>query len=252
MTGAQDFPCPSDKLPAVGILGGMGPAATSDFYSKLIGATPADRDQDHLSVVIWSDPRVPDRTDALLHGGPDPTPWIEAGARHLRDAGCRIVAMPCNTAHAFVDGLEDRVGIVLVNMISETVEATCVVRPAPRTIGLLATTGAVKSGLYERKFASRGVRVLHPAPEEQAAVMDVIHCVKAGDASVGQRERIEAIIRSLARRGAQTVILGCTELPLLVGERDDIRILDPTRILAEAVVARAWKGHAGVLAERTR
>lgn len=109
----------STKAEIIGILGGMGPAATADFYAKLVAITPGSSDQDHLRTVIWSDPTIPDRTEALLGGGPDPTPWLLDGSRVLREAGATVIAIPCNTAHAFVPRIADRVGLPIVHMIGE-------------------------------------------------------------------------------------------------------------------------------------
>lgn len=225
----------------VGILGGMGPAATNDFFRKLIDATPATRDQEHLPVVIWSDPRIPDRTEALLDDGPDPTPWIENGIERLRNAGCRIVAIPCNTAHAFLNDISERFHVDFVDMIAETVQATIAGVPDLRKVGLLATTGTVRSNIYDRAFSPRGVTVLVPEPSEQAALMSVIHAVKSGSPAAQVSASLDAIIQSMALRGVEAVILGCTELPLVVRKHDRVQVVDPTRVLAEAVVARAGR-----------
>lgn len=223
----------------VGILGGMGPAATNDFYQKLIAATPALRDQDHLPVVIWGDPRIPDRTEALLQGGPDPTPWIRNGIVQLRAAGCRLIAMPCNSAHAFLQRLGvAELGIELLDMISETVARVSVATPAARVVGVLGTTGTVRSGIYDHAFGSRGIRVIAPSQQEQSIVMSLIRKVKAGSHGPLDTATLMTIIDVLRDRGAEAVILGCTELPLIAGS-DECTIFDPGRILAESVVAHA-------------
>src|SRR5690606_23023618 len=100
-----------ETKPIVGILGGMGPLATADLYRKIIEVTPATRDQDHLHVIIDADPTVPDRTQALLHGAEDPTPWLVAGARRLESAGASFIVIPCNTAHAFLDRLLPEISV---------------------------------------------------------------------------------------------------------------------------------------------
>jgi aspartate racemase len=230
--------------PVVGVLGGMGPVATCDFYAKLIAATPARTDQEHLSVVLWSDPRVPDRSEALLGAGEDPTPWLERGARFLRAAGCELVAVPCNTAHAFARRLGDRMGMQLVDMVRETARHTALLDPGRTKVGLLATTGTVVTGLYQDELARLGIETL--LPSRQDVVMTAIRAVKAGVAGERHQAELAREIDGLAARGAHAVVLGCTELPLLleagsgaVGGEGGIVTLDPTQILAEAVVARA-------------
>lgn len=229
--------------PLVGVLGGMGPAATSDFYAKLIAATPAHTDQEHLSVVLWSDPAVPDRSEALLGLGADPSPWLEQGAQFLKSAGCELLAVPCNTAHAFCRRLGADFGLRLVDMVEETARAVHHRLPGGR-VGVLATTGTVTSELYQRDLAALDVATL--LPRGQDVVMDAIKAVKSGSPLETHRGRVLGQIEELVGQGADAVILACTELPLLMGavppDADPgvlIPWFDPTQILAEAVVAAA-------------
>lgn len=223
--------------PLVGVLGGMGPAATADFYAKLVRATPARTDQEHLRVVIWADPTVPDRSAALLHDGEDPAPALAAGARALAAAGATLIAVPCNTAHAFLDGVS-RVGVPLVHMIRETALAVASVVPPGSRVGLLATTGTVAAGLYQRELEAVGTEAVLPDERDQDAVMAAIGAVKAGDVDDARRTLVEAA-RRLTARGARAVVAGCTEIPLAL-HADDVAVpvVDPATVLAEAVVAR--------------
>ncbi len=141
----------------IGILGGMGPLATADFYRKLILATPATRDQDHLPVVIDADPRVPDRTSALRGEGADPLPALVAGATRLRDAGATIGLIVCNTAHAFLPALRDHVALDFLDMIAETAARVATDYPEVRRVGLLATRGTIEARLYHRAFEARDI-----------------------------------------------------------------------------------------------
>ena len=127
--------------PVIGILGGMGPAATADFYSKLVALTPGSTDQEHPKVVIWADPTVPDRTLALTENGPDPTPWLIRGARVLRESGATTLAIPCNTAHAFLPAISSQLGLPVVHMIDEVARHIRTLSPAVTSVGLLATHG---------------------------------------------------------------------------------------------------------------
>lgn len=223
----------------MGVLGGMGPAATVDFYAKLIRATPATSDQDHLRVVVWADPTVPDRSAALLSGGTDPTPRIEEGARALAAAGAELIAVPCNTAHAFLAGLADRVGVPLVDMIQEVAHVVRAMDPPVHRVGLLATTGTVRAGLYHERLAGVA-EVLLPDEAGQEALMGAIHAVKSGRPTAEAERVVADLAGRLVDRGAQLVVAGCTELPLLLPPAGlGIPVLDPAVVLAEAVVARA-------------
>lgn len=218
----------------------MGPAATADFYEKLIRATPAETDQEHLRVVIWADPTVPDRTAALLDGGADPTPFIARGAEALKEAGADLIAIPCNTAHAFLPGIEARLGVRIIHMIEETARRIENMSPPIQRVALLATSGTVRAGLYQDWLTRAGKDVMLPGPREQAAIMRVIRDVKAGKTGTDVQARIAEIAEGIAARGAQAVVAGCTEIPLVLRAADvSVPVADPSLILAEAVVAEA-------------
>ncbi len=224
----------------IGVLGGMGPLATVDLYRKIIEATPATRDQEHLHVIIDADPSVPDRTEALLHGGPDPTPWLIASARRLASAGASFIVMPCNTAHAFLPRVQPEIAIPFLSMIDETADRLAEALPAGATVGILATAGTIASGLYHRALAERGLRAMSPPEDEQALVSRAITAVKAGKLGRSTTELVLGPALELARRGAQAVVAACTELPLALRAEDvPVPLIDPTRVLAEAAVAVA-------------
>jgi aspartate racemase len=224
--------------PVVGILGGMGPAATADFFQKLVVATPAELDQDHLRVLIWSDPRVPDRTAALLGDGPDPTAWMIRGARLLVAGGAGLIAVPCNTAHAFLGAVEREVGVEIVHMIDRTARAVAAMLPVVRRVGLLATPGTVRSRLYDEWLSRYGIGVVAPTASEQDLVTGAIARVKAGRRSRSEAAMVSDVGRRLVDRGAQALIAGCTEIPLVFGSGDaPVPVVDPAAVLAEAVVS---------------
>jgi aspartate racemase len=229
------------QRPIVGILGGMGPAATADLYAKIIAATPATRDQDHLHVVIWADPTVPDRSTALLQGGEDPTPWLLRGAAQLVAMGASFIAVPCNTAHAFFPAIERTITVPLIHMMDETATAVECAHPSIERVGLLATTGTITSGLYQRWFAKHHIEVIAPNDDQQEQfVMSAIHRVKAGETGQGATNALAEAASFLVAHGAEALIAGCTELPLIFRDGDaSVPVIDPTRILAEAVVRRA-------------
>lgn len=227
----------------VGILGGMGPLATCDLYEKIILATPAASDQDHLHVIIDGNTDIPDRTAAILHGGEDPVPQLCRSARLLLDAGAEVLCMPCNTAHYFYDRVlgfarAASPDVAFVHMPRET--ARLAKARGIGTVGLLATDGTIRSGVYARAFGDEGVGVVTPDAAGQQAVMALIYeGVKAGNWQLDLAP-FRAALQDLLDRGAETLILGCTELPVAFGRIDfGVPALDPTQILAEAVVRTA-------------
>ncbi|MFJ8537232.1 aspartate/glutamate racemase family protein [Streptomyces sp. NPDC093591] len=237
MNGSTDAP------QIIGILGGMGPAATADFYAKLVSLTPGRSDQEHLKAVIWSDPTVPDRTEALLGDGPDPTPWLLNGSRVLREAGATLIAIPCNTAHAFVPRIAGHVGLPIVHMIGEVAEHLTALRPAVRAAGLLATTGTVRAGLYQEWLDRAGVDLVLPDRSSQdSEVMAAIRAVKAGARDTTATAPLAHAAQRLVERGAQAIIAGCTEIPLgLPPEAVSVPLVDPAVVLARALVRRGFR-----------
>ncbi|MEV7135311.1 amino acid racemase [Arthrobacter sp. NPDC093128] len=224
----------------VGILGGMGPAATADFYLKLVQATPAAVDQEHLQVLIWSDPTIPDRTEALLTHGEDPTPALIAGARLLQQAGAAMLAVPCNTAHAFLGAVQAEVDIPIIHMIEETANSIHRMKPSIHRVGLLSTTGTQKARLYQTWLEKKGIQVLSPGLDSQEnLVMASIRGIKGGSSGFSVRLQFAYAAQQLIDAGAQAIIGGCTEVPVSLGPEDiPVPFVDPARILAESVVQR--------------
>jgi aspartate racemase len=230
-----------DSATIIGVLGGMGPAATADFYQKLIQATPAKADQDHLKVLIFSNPHVPDRTAAIGGEGPSPLPALIASATLLERAGADFLTIPCVTAHAFFDDLQQAVRLPILHLIGETVAWLRRERPTLRRFGLLATTGTVQARLFETQFEPHGLTIVSPERTVQASqVMQAIYAVKHGEPLDRPRVLIRQAAASLQAIGAEAVVAGCTEVPLILHDGDlAIPVIDPTTILAQAAVRRA-------------
>ncbi len=241
-SGAQatDEVIPNNRS-VVGILGGMGPAATGDLYLKIIAATPADVDQDHIPVIIYSDPRVPDRTDALLHDGPDPVPWLVRGARQLGLLGVSFIVIPCNTAHAFLDQVEPQIDTPVLSMLDTAADAIAEGYPGVRRVGLLATTGTIRSGIYQNALKRRGIEVIVPDDELlEHCVMPAIRAVKANNYHESVRSRLVEAADYLESRGAHAVLAACTEIPVVLSADDiNLPLIDATDELAKAVVREA-------------
>ena len=224
----------------IGVLGGMGPLATADLYRKIIEATPARRDQEHLHVIIDADPAIPDRTAALRGEGPDPIPLLRAAAERLEAAGADFLVVPCNTVHAFLPRLREQVAIPILDMIEATAART-EQDFGGRRVGVLATEGTVESGLYERALAARGLPAINPEPEDQKLVGAAIEHVKAGEPETAA-EDFATVGDHLVARGAEVLIAGCTEIPLVLApEMVAVPLVDPTRILAEVAVREAME-----------
>lgn len=238
----------------VGVVGGVGPAATVDFVAKIVRNTAARRDQEHVKLVVEQNPQIPDRTENLLGDGPDPTIALYSTCKKLEAADADIIAIPCNTAHAFVERIQPYLSIPVVHMLFETVEHIRKQLPDRRRIGLLATSGTVRSGVYHDVATKAGLELLVPDDEHQNLVMSAIygaHGVKAGFTEGACVDELLRALASLARRGAEVVILGCTELPLLLKQDDafpaggrTVVILDPTEILAKKCVSLSDRANA--------
>ncbi|MCX0246782.1 aspartate/glutamate racemase family protein [Streptomyces drozdowiczii] len=229
--------------PVLGILGGMGPLATAHFYRRVVERTPAGSDQAHLPVVMWADPAVPDRTAALLGEGPSPVPALVEGARWLQRAGVRCIAIPCNTAHAYVEQLSKATGIEVLDMIRAALESAARRTPGLERVGVLATRGTRLTGLYERAGARLGLDVVQVSASVQQEYVDAaIRAVKGGADPAEPERWIATAAESLKDRGAQAAIAACTEIPL-VGRAAGrvLPLIDSTDALAEAAVGRLWQ-----------
>jgi aspartate racemase len=218
----------------IGVLGGMGPLATVDFMQKVIAATPAVCDQDHVPLVVYSVPQIPDRVSAIAAGTDEPFPAILAGLRTLERAGAELVAMPCNTAHAWYDRLAASTDIQILHMADAVRQR---VGERRETIALMATSGTIRAGFYQRYLSSPDRKVLVPPAQVQAQIALAIAAVKTADRAAAKRHMTDAA-HALLEAGADRLLLACTELPLAITETGLAdRCLDATVCLAEACVA---------------
>lgn len=219
----------------IGILGGMGPLATCDLFHKVVEVTEAGTDQEHIRVCVDSNTEIPDRTAAILSGGADPVPEMVRSALRLECMGADVLIMPCNTAHYFYDQVTRFVRTPFLHMIEETAKEAD--RLGIRKAGLLATDGTCRSGVYGKAFRKYGVELISPSEEGQKHVMDVIYKgIKAGDLTISL-DGFNGAMDELEGKGAEVLILGCTELPVAFEQFQISRPnLDPTRILAAAAV----------------
>ncbi len=228
----------------LGVLGGMGPAATLDFLAKLQRATPAATDQDHIHVLIDLNPRVPDRNAALAGVGPSPAPVLAKMAAGLERAGAGVLVMVCNSAHAFAPEIRTALRRApLLSLIEETVAAVGRRYPAVRRVGLLAAAACLDARLYQDAFAAEGVDVIAPEAELRARFMALLYRLKAGELGAESRAEMQAITENLIAQGAELIVSGCTEVPLVLRPTDiDTPLVDSTDVLVAAALAFAKPG----------
>lgn len=224
----------------VGVLGGMGPLATIDFMSKMLKATNASADQEHIPVIVSSIPQVPDRTKAFRGEGESPLAAMLDSAQRLKAAGARLLVVACNTAHLWFDEIEQAIGLPMIHLVDAAIADAVVLAGPQGKIGLLGTDATLASGLYVNRASAATAERIHwllpTAGEMMDLVMPGIDAVKAGDLPRGRRLLGEAA-RSLQSRGAAVVILGCTEIPVVLDNVDSpVPLVDATAALARRAV----------------
>lgn len=197
----------------LGIIGGMGPLATAYLFNQIIGLTEAKCDQDHIHVLIDNNTEIPDRTDYLLHGGQNPLGKLVESAKLLEASGADFLIMPCNTAHYFYNDIKKEINIPFINMIDETARYILEYHPDIKRVGLLATEGTCRTGVYDHVFRNYGIEIVKPSAEEQSYVSEMIYSVKSGTYGKEIPPGYQEVLGSLLKLTGVTV-LGCTELPV--------------------------------------
>lgn len=221
----------------IGIIGGMGPEATVDLMYKIIKATPAKTDQEHLRMLVDNNPQIPSRVEAVLNNAQNPGPVMAESGKKLEQGGADFLIIPCNTAHYFLKYVLEAVTIPVVSIIDETVKT--IIESGIKDVAILATTATLKTKLYENKLKEAGINVIFPSDQYQETVMKIINHVKAGEAEEAKKHN-KAIIDHIVEKGAKAAILGCTELPIGIEQsKFDFTFFDPTNILARAAVREA-------------
>jgi len=229
----------------IGILGGMGPEATLYCFQKIIEATPAKRDQDHFRVVMDSNPNVPDRTAAIVSGGPSPVPMLVKGCEALERAGADFIIMPCVSAHFFQEELRQQIKLPLISIFDAVAENILATHPEIKTIGLMGTSGTIQGGLFQKRLAVDGIETVVCDEDQQALVMAAIYDIKNAQPARSRTQITVALVaaaESLVSRGAEAIIAGCTEIPLALKQKDlNVPYFDAVQALALAAVRHAGK-----------
>ena len=218
----------------IGVLGGMGPLATQIFYGMVIENTAAERDQDHIDMIILSSASIPDRTEALLSGKTEQLyDALAGGCAFLEKSGVSHIVIPCNTSHFFIDRLKSVTGVPIINMIREAAEAVAPAGKKGMKVGILATTGTVKTGLYQTELKKAGQIPVIPSDENQSLVMKIIYEGIKGGGEIDLCE-FRKIEKELLDEGCERVIMGCTELScfMKIYKLPELFYFDAMKILA--------------------
>lgn len=224
----------------VGVLGGMGPAATIDFMAEVLRLTGAAEEQDNVRLIVDSNPALPNRHAAISGTGPSPGPLLAEMARGLQRAGADILVMPCNTAHAFQADIEAATSLPFIGMIDAVAEVVARDHPAARRIGVLAAAGCLDARLYETALARSGREAVVPTGELRDRFMALVYRIKAGDTGGEVRAGMAAIAQALVDQGADVLVAGCTEVPLALGAGDvGAPLISSTEVLARRAIELA-------------
>ncbi|MFP4399320.1 MAG: aspartate/glutamate racemase family protein [Desulfonatronovibrio sp.] len=231
-----------------GILGGMGPEATVDLMNRVIKATPAKDDEDHIRMVVDNNPKVPSRIKALIQGdGTSPGPCLREMARKLESWGVDFLAMPCNTAHFYHQEIQEAVSIPVLDMISLAVEAVSEQNPRTDTVGLIASTAVLNLNLYKNAFAGKSINLITPHPRLQDKLMSAIQRIKTGCYGEETYQAMQEAADNLVQSKAQVLLIACTEISIISQRiQAEVPVLDAAQILAEAIIREAGQQRAEI------
>ena len=222
----------------LGVLGGMGPAASAEFMVRLTAQTPASCDQEHIPTVLWSDPQIPDRSTSIRNGNDLPLAGLRLGIIGLQQAGCEYIVIPCNTAHFWYNELIN-LGtpiIHIVDSVSDQLHELKIKRHA--TIGIIGTYATVEQGMYPKYLNKQGWGCITPSPEEMdTLVSPAIELIKGNNNSEA-RILLLKVVNSLISQGVRAVVLGCTEIPLAIRETviNNVPIVNSIDSLVKAAI----------------
>lgn len=221
----------------LGILGGMGPAASAEFVTRLIKQTPATCDQEHMPFVLWNEPRIPDRSTSMQAGDNQPLLWLLQGIQALKTVGCDHIVIPCNSAHYWYDDMA-KMGVPITHIVDSIADELRKLGLKNATVGVMGTQGTIEYGLYQSRLEQQGWTCIVPdRAEMDFFVQPAIDFIKAGKIQESQLLLMK-VIHSLIDRGAEAIVLGCTELPLSIGiaKEEHIPIVNSIDSLVEAAL----------------
>jgi aspartate racemase len=226
----------------IGILGGMGPEATIYMFRLIVKLTKVEKDQDHIPLIVFNNPKIPDRTTAIVSSGPSPLPFLIDSAIFLEKAGADFILMPCVTAHYFYKEIVKHISIPFLHLLEESVDYVKRKLGHVKRIGLLATDGTVQTGLFQELFSKNGIEIVLPEKEGQNLLMKGLYQkegVKAGYIE-RPREMILRVLQQLIQDNVDGIIAGCTEIPLVLSQSDmEIPFINPLKIIARKSIRKA-------------
>ncbi len=225
----------------IGIIGGMGPEASADFYMKITKRTKVEKDQDHFHVIVDSNPKIPDRTGAILYGGPSPVPEIIKTARRLGQMDVDVACIPCMTSHYFFEEIQAAVDYPILNVISETAAYIASHFPAVSKVGVLATSGTVAMKIFDKYLTD--VDVIYPSPgTQEGQVMEAIYGkkgIKAGFLEGFPVAQLVTASEELEEKGAELIIMGCTEIGLALQQHHvSLPLVDPLEVAIQRLIGK--------------
>jgi len=224
----------------IGVLGGMGPEATIEFFARLVRRTHARVEQDHLRVLIDNNPKVPPRMPAIAGEGKSCLPELVKSARALERAGADFIVIPCVTVHHYHAALQKRTPLPVLSIIDEAVSRALARCPRLKKAGLLATIGTINSGLFQRALERHGVEVIRPTARTQKVLAQAIKVIKVERGSSKSRALVRRAADELLGAGVEAVVAGCTEIPLALQDGDlPVPVVDVLDSLADAAIIRA-------------
>ncbi len=219
----------------VGVIGGLGPAATLDFFDRILKRTKALRDQDHLRLIIDNNTKVPDRNAFMRGEGPSPVPALTSSAKGLEVAGAEFVVMACNTTHAWEADIRAALTVPFISMPAETVAAVAELRA--KKAGVLAVDACLSANLYQAQLKAKGIEPVLLSADSQRSFMDVVYRIKSGDVGPTSQRVMQTLAGKLVAAGAEVVIAGCTEVPLVLGADDiEAELINSTDVLVEKTI----------------
>jgi aspartate racemase len=214
----------------------MGPEAAIDLQMKILRLTPATTDQAHLPVVVWNVPQIPDRTAAIFGDGESPLAAMADGVAALERLGAQHMVIACNTAHHWFDALQEKTKVPMTHIADAVYAELCRAESPVTHVGLMATSGTIRSNFYAMRLAARGCSMIIPDQSAQQHLSHAIQLIKAGqydDAAT----IVDKAAQELLDLGAQRLILGCTELPLVIQQLSVGHLcIDATAALARVAV----------------
>jgi aspartate racemase len=231
----------ADEL-VVGVIGGLGPEATHDFFGKVLYHSKAKSDQQHLHLIIENNPKTPNRNDAIAGTGPSPGPALAAMALNLENAGADLIVMACNTAHFFEVDIRRAIKTPFVSLIGEVVAEVQRNHPATRRVGLLAAQGCIDSRIYHQAFQATNIDVVTLDAESQQEFMKLLYRIKSGERDAAVKTEMRGLANRLAQQDVGVIIAGCTEVPLVLDSQScPLPLVDSTDVLAKRCVVYARK-----------